>query len=57
MFCLSEKSRPVAAMNCHMPEALADEIACGLKALSMKGSKASSVGMRRRSSSSTMWNR
>ena len=40
-----------------MPAALALDTACGLKALSMKGSKASSVGILRRSSSSTMWNR
>ena len=44
-------------MNCHMPDALADDIASGLNALSMKGNSASSVGMPRRSSSSTMWNR
>jgi hypothetical protein len=44
-------------MNCHMPAARALETACGLKALSMKGSRASSMGMLRRSISSTMWNR
>ncbi|MCY1358219.1 hypothetical protein D9M69_447460 [compost metagenome] len=42
-------------MNCHMPAARALETACGLKALSMYGSSANSVGMLRRSSSSTMW--
>ena len=41
-------------MNCHMPEALAEDTAWGLKALSTKGNKASSVGILRRSSSSTM---
>jgi hypothetical protein len=40
-----------------MPAARALETACGLKALSTNGSSASSVGMLRRSSSSTMWNR
>jgi hypothetical protein len=44
-------------MNCHMPAARALDTACGLNALSMKGSSASSAGMLRRSSSSTMWNR
>ena len=38
-----------------LPEARADEMACGLKALSMKGSRASSAGMPRRSISSTTW--
>jgi hypothetical protein len=44
-------------MNCHMPDALADDMACGLKALSMNGSKANSVGMPRRCTSSMMWNK
>jgi hypothetical protein len=37
-----------------MPEALTRDIACGLNALSMKGNKASSMGIFLRSSSSTM---
>ena len=45
---------PVLGMNCHMPEALALDRASGLKALSMNGSSASSVGMPRRRTSSTM---
>ncbi len=44
-------------MNCHMPAALALDTACGLKADSTKGSSASSVGICRSSSSSTLWNR
>jgi hypothetical protein len=51
---LSSKYFPVAGMNCHMPAALALDTAWGLKALSMNGSSAISVGMLRRSSSSTM---
>ena len=41
-------------MNCHMPDALATDSACGLKALSMNGSKASSEGNPRFCTSSTM---
>ena len=48
---------PVADTNCHMPEALATDIACGLNALSVNGSSASSVGMWRRSTSWVMWYR
>jgi hypothetical protein len=48
---------PVPGMNCHMPEARVRDMACGLKALSMKGSRASSAGIWRRFTSSMMWNR
>ena len=54
-FCSSSKRRPVPGMNCQMPEACAREYAIGLKALSTIGSSASSIGMPRRSISSTMW--
>jgi hypothetical protein len=42
-------------MNCHMPAARMREYATGLKALSIIGSSAISVGMPRFSTSSTMW--
>ena len=44
-------------MNCHSPEACAREYAIGLYALSTIGRSASSVGIPRRSSASTMWKR
>ena len=54
MFWRNSYCLPVAGMNCHMPIALAEDTAWGLKALSTNGSNASSLGMLRRSSSSTI---
>ena len=44
-------------MNCQMPEAFMGERAWGLKADSITGSRAISMGMPRFSTSSTMWKR